>query len=197
MYKTKILIIGCALIALNAVAMTLLFVIPGNTTVDTATEATVATTGVVSEGVENNPASAPPTSSIDNVEDNLPFHPQQGDGEVLGNQPPVATSSLERPYVPVSSIHSDASIRIPIREASTVITAMQAHDTASNEFSFSGKEYPGIGFFVQEINGTREGGGYYWILYVNGKTADLGASRQQVVPGDIVEWRYEKGFNGS
>ncbi len=85
-------------------------------------------------------------------------------------------------------------ITIPILEDGTVLEAMRTYDTGSDAFTFSGKEYPGIGFFVQEINGKREGDGYYWMLYQNGKTANLGASQLRISSEDTIEWRFEKGY---
>lgn len=61
-------------------------------------------------------------------------------------------------------------------------------------FSFSGAEYPSLGFFVESIEGKKSGDGYYWILYINGKSSNLGASSVTVHPGDTLEWRYEKGY---
>ena len=60
--------------------------------------------------------------------------------------------------------------------------------------SFSGRDFPGLGFFVEEINERKNTDGYYWILLVNGKKSDLGASQARLKEGDVVEWRYEKGY---
>lgn len=72
----------------------------------------------------------------------------------------------------------------------TVLEAMNAH-VAEGELSFSGRDFPGLGFFVEEINGTRSADGYYWILLVNGERSDLGVSSARVERGDTIEWRYE------
>ncbi len=66
----------------------------------------------------------------------------------------------------------------------------------SNEgkISFSGTDYGDMGFFIDEINGTKndDGAGLYWIFYVNGNTADVGASDYIIKDGDYIEWKYEK-----
>lgn len=64
----------------------------------------------------------------------------------------------------------------------------------SRGFSFKGKQFPGLGFFVEEINGLVQNPKErtYWIYYINGETASVGASQYIVQPNDIIEWRYEK-----
>lgn len=62
---------------------------------------------------------------------------------------------------------------------------------ADGKISFSGREFPGLGFFVEEINGTRNANGRHWMLYVNGAFSDKGASQARVERGDVIEWRYE------
>lgn len=83
------------------------------------------------------------------------------------------------------------SVSLPID--STVLNAMHAL-SAKGELSFSGRDFPGLGFFVEEINGKRSADGYYWILLINGKKSDLGVSSARVERGDTIEWRYEKGY---
>ena len=75
---------------------------------------------------------------------------------------------------------------------STVYEAMvllSASTTA--DFNFKAKEYSGIGYFIEEINGVKNAGGKYWTLYVNGKYAMVGVSDYKLSAGDKVEWRYE------
>jgi hypothetical protein len=79
---------------------------------------------------------------------------------------------------------------IPVTSDGTVLAAMRAH-ASSTQFIFAGKEYPTLGFFVESIDGRRNADGYYWTLYINGTSSDLGASSAHVKPGDKVEWRYE------
>ena len=76
----------------------------------------------------------------------------------------------------------------------TVLGAMEQYAAANHGFSFSGRDFPGLGFYVEELNGKKSGSGFYWILYVNGTSSELGASSVRVHPGDVVEWRYEKGY---
>ena len=86
-----------------------------------------------------------------------------------------------------------AAVTFTAAEEGTVLDAMNAR-AAEGELLFSGRDFPGLGFFVEEINGKRSADGYYWILYINGELSDKGVSQARVEPGDIVEWRYEKGY---
>ncbi len=76
---------------------------------------------------------------------------------------------------------------------STVLDVMRAL-SAEGSLNFFGRDFPGLGFFVESINGKKNTEGYYWILLINGKKSDLGASQARIQTGDVVEWRYEKGY---
>ncbi len=82
--------------------------------------------------------------------------------------------------------------RYSIRTHGTVLDAMRS--LASDGLAFTGKDYPSLGFFVESVNGKKASGGYYWILYVNGKSSDTGASQTRLSAGDTVEWRFEKSY---
>ena len=84
------------------------------------------------------------------------------------------------------------NIEFFVPDGSTVYDAMvllSASQTA--DFSFKAKAYPGIGYFIEEINGIKNTGGKYWTLYVNGKYATVGASDYKLLAGDKVEWEYK------
>ena len=70
------------------------------------------------------------------------------------------------------------------------LDAMHAFADAS-DFSFSGRNFPGLGFFVEEMGELKNGGGNYWFLYVNGESSQKGASQTRVHAGDVVEWRFQ------
>ena len=63
----------------------------------------------------------------------------------------------------------------------------------TSDFQFRGKEFPGLGFFIQEINGLEQSSrlGKYWIYYINGKKAEVGISAYTVNTHDTILWRYE------
>jgi len=68
---------------------------------------------------------------------------------------------------------------------------------STTNFAFTGKDYSSLGFFVESINGLpaqagkKNSDGFYWILYVNGKSSDLGVSQAKISSGDTIEWKYE------
>lgn len=202
MYKTKILVVGFVLVACNVVIASLLFAIPARevativqeplerATTTLEARATASTSQQMSDRNDESRTSSQPSPDLGK---GAP-PPTGGGGREGVLAPRTATTTVQTPG---EVADSSAPIRIPILATGTVLNAMRAYDDTSDTFAFGGKEHIGIGFFVTEINGKKEGDGYYWIVYMNGKTADLGASQQKVVPDDVVEWRYEKGYNSS
>ncbi len=83
----------------------------------------------------------------------------------------------------------DYSLKIP--DGSTIYDAMNILARAA-DFSFKADLYPSLGYFVREINGVKNSGGYYWTLYVNGEYLNVGASAYKLSQGDDVDWKYEK-----
>lgn len=81
---------------------------------------------------------------------------------------------------------------VPVTKDDSVYEAMNLFASSSHEFTFKGKTYPELGFFVEEIGGIKNAHGFYWTLYVNNVYSNKGASTHPVHPGDKVEWRYEK-----
>lgn len=73
---------------------------------------------------------------------------------------------------------------------STIYDAMVILDRAG-DLNFKSSHYIGLGYFVQEINGRKNTGGNYWILYINGVYSAVGASQYILKEGDKIEWKYE------
>lgn len=76
----------------------------------------------------------------------------------------------------------------------SVLNLMQNLSASSiKPFSFSGQEYAGLGFFVDEINGVKNdaSANKYWLYYINGESATVGISEYIVKPNDIIQWKYE------
>jgi len=82
---------------------------------------------------------------------------------------------------------------VDVTPGETVIETMRALSTAGT-LTFAGRDYPGLGFFVDSINGQKNEGGKYWVFYVNGVSATSGVSMYRVTSGDVIEWKYEKGY---
>ena len=111
--------------------------------------------------------------------------------------PPSGVSDAVASEATASATLSVGGIAYPITVAqgATVIDAMRSLAASSAfTFTFTGREYPGLGFFVDSINGEENAGGTYWILYVNSVSATVGAGATEVHAGDTIEWRYEKSY---
>lgn len=85
------------------------------------------------------------------------------------------------------------SYRGHVLAEATVLDAMSALASVG-DFQFTSRDFPGIGAFIESINGKQAVDGYYWILYINGKQSDAGVSQTRVSSGDTIEWRYERNY---
>lgn len=59
------------------------------------------------------------------------------------------------------------------------------------KITFSGKNYPMLGFFVTDIGSLHSGNGKNLLYYINGKQASVGVSSYTLKDGDTIEWRLE------
>ncbi len=75
-----------------------------------------------------------------------------------------------------------------VHEAMTILSK-------TTPFTFTAKEYSGLGYFIEAINGVKNAGGYYWTLYMNGKYSTVGASDLKLSAGDHIEWKYSDKVN--
>jgi hypothetical protein len=112
---------------------------------------------------------------------------------LLTTSAPTHPSTQEQTTIATSSVSSAYDIFIPVQASSTALEAMASFEESSqHRFTYTGHDYPGLGFFVDSINGKANANGLYWFLYVNGESSDTGASQTLLHPGDVVEWRYER-----
>lgn len=96
--------------------------------------------------------------------------------------------SLETESATLSA--GDVKINIPFAPDTIFYDALVQAKTAGT-INFSGKNYPGLGFFVTEIGTLRAGGGKSLLYYINGKHASVGVSSYTLQDGDIIEWKLE------
>ncbi len=80
-----------------------------------------------------------------------------------------------------------------VPEGSTAYDVMKLASETSG-LSFRGKDFGGIGFFVEEINGVSQHHPMYWIYSINGKKSQVGVSQYRLQPGDVISWSYEKSY---
>lgn len=109
-------------------------------------------------------------------------------------EPLIESNSLskETNTISVSFQILDKRYELEISENINVFEAMKKlQDDKKGEFSFHYKEYPGMGAFVNEINGIKGKSGAYWIYYVNGKEASVGVSSYILKEGDSILWKQE------
>ena len=119
---------------------------------------------------------------------------------------PPATSSLHRGLTlaektatvtpaqfSISIAVDGKNYAVGITNEKTVEDAMETLGTTQN-FSYTTREFSGLGSFVESINGKKNSNGYYWILYVNGTSSQTGISQTPLNAGDAFEWRFEKGY---
>jgi len=105
----------------------------------------------------------------------------------------TTNTSTQKQTIPVTFIISNQTYKTNILPNTNVYQAMQQLQT-ENKITFSGKNYAGMGFFVdtinkiENINKTNQ----YWIYYINGKSANVGISNYIINSKDIIEWKYEK-----
>jgi hypothetical protein len=133
---------------------------------------------VSTESTTSIPAAAPKAAT--------PSQPKPSTSQAIATSAQVEVIATSTP-APVNSY------TIPVTAHETVLDAMYAY-ASSSSFTFTGRDYPSLGFFVESIGGKQNAGGAYWILYLNGTSSSLGASSALVDPGDRLEWRYEKSY---
>ncbi len=107
-------------------------------------------------------------------------------GTVTPQAPRVSVIPDTRPTIAFSV--EGTMYQMPIVVGETLEQAMERFENENHSFSFYGKKIPGMGFFVTEMNGVKEGGGKYWVYYLNNVSATLGISMQKIKEGDVIRW---------
>jgi hypothetical protein len=102
----------------------------------------------------------------------------------------ISTEQIYQPLVTVNVL--DKNYKVGIKDGDTVYKAMQNLQNDKNStFSFSYKEYPSLGIFIDGINEVKGEPGEYWIYYVNDIEASVSVSKYQLKEGDIISWKQE------
>lgn len=116
-------------------------------------------------------------SFIDNIQPSFIVSEKKEEKEVKGN---VTLSVLNQEY------------QHGIKEGDSVYDLMKNLENQENSiFTFKAKEYPSLGYFIEEINGVRGKTGSYWIYYINGEESSVGVSQYVLHDGDIINWKQE------
>jgi hypothetical protein len=106
----------------------------------------------------------------------------------------VTSTAISPSKANATFIVGDKKYSVAITASESIDDAMRALAAQNSSFSFTEKSYPGLGQYVDTINGKASGNGYYWFLYVNGKVSNTGVSSTHLAPGDTVEWRYDRSY---
>ena len=90
----------------------------------------------------------------------------------------------------VTVIFGSDTTKLPVTPGTIFYdTLVEARNEGS--ITFSGKNYPGLGFFVTDIGKLHSGNGQYLLYYINGKEATVGVSLYKLMDGDVIEWKLE------
>lgn len=87
---------------------------------------------------------------------------------------------------------SKRSYSLEMDKNSTVLQLLQK-GSSTYGFSLYYTNNGAYGAFIEEIDGVRNSPsqGLYWLYYINGKYASVGASVQKINEGDTVLWKYQ------
>ncbi len=102
----------------------------------------------------------------------------------------LVASATEK-KISVNFSAGDKKYSLAVSAGSSIYDAMNIL-ASTTDFSFKASFYPGLGYFIDEINGIKNQSGEYWTLYVDGSYSNVGASSYKLKDGDSVEWKYEK-----
>lgn len=112
----------------------------------------------------------------------------------LEDRDEIRSNTATATSVMVQIFKPQGSIICPVTATSSVSVHTIMQQAAEQcDFSYAGKDYPGLGFFVEQIDQVEQdkAQGLYWVYRVNGVKASLGVSQQTIAPGDTITWSYE------
>jgi hypothetical protein len=95
-----------------------------------------------------------------------------------------------------------------VHDSSSSVTVVKNSSSQTVELSYKGQDgknalallkthanvqtkSSSLGEYVTSINGNDGGGSKYWIFYVNGKEAQVGAGAYVTHNGDTIEWKLQ------
>ena len=81
---------------------------------------------------------------------------------------------------------------VVVPDGSTALDVMNQAQR-DDDLTYSGKEYEGLGYLVETINGqtNNTSDNVYWTLYMNNEVANVGVNDLIVHTGDAIGWKYE------
>ena len=139
-----------------------------------------------------------PTSSLATTSQVAPPQIPTATAPVAGA--PASANDEPLPPEPSNFIHAtltvaSTSYTLAIPPGNSLVEGMQllVNQTVklSHPFTFTEKDYPGMGELIESINGISNNSTDDWFVYVNGKESTTGASNIIIHSGDVISWRYE------
>lgn len=111
------------------------------------------------------------------------------EGKPLSGASASLNTEVEKTEEKVILIVFEKKYEVAIKENDSVYKAMEnLQKNKENNFTFSYKEYPSLGIFINKINNMEGGRGKYWLYYVNGEESTIGVSEYILKGGDIIKW---------
>lgn len=114
--------------------------------------------------------------------------------EQTQNPAPSSISTPEKEKTVATSVVSETfrftagSATLSLQVTGGSLLAILTSAKERGEIAFSGKEYPGLGFFVTELGSLKEGDGKHLMYSINGKEASVGVSLYIPKAGDSIVW---------
>jgi len=108
---------------------------------------------------------------------------------------PNITATTSEQFLSAQMTVGDKIYQLRFTAGEKLIDTMEKLQAMSDQsFSMATKEYIGMGKFVEEINGIKNNPAQseYWGYYINGISAQIGASSYILKEGDNIEWKYAK-----
>ena len=124
--------------------------------------------------------------------DVLPFQESQIQENLIDSSTSLRVNPEPVEWIEATLTVEGKTYLVSLPEGSSAYDLM-AKTQEISDFQFRGEEFPGLGFFIQEINSLEQSPrlGKYWIYYINGKKAEVGISAYTVNNHDIISWEYE------
>lgn len=95
--------------------------------------------------------------------------------------------------IPFALTVSGKTYSLNVDPQSTLYDAM-LELSQRKELTFSATYHSGIGYFIDEIKGTKNGNNKYWFFYVNGESSTVGVSTYVPKAGDVIEWKFKESY---
>ena len=133
----------------------------------------------------NNETSPPtPTPSATNKTE---FEPSP---EVNNIAAPSPTVNQTKVTLRINAGSAAGNYPVPYIEGETAYQLL-VRIASINHFTINATNY-GWGMFVEGIGNLNNTRDICWFFYINGKISEVGSSAYQVLPNDLIEWRYHE-----